>query len=68
MFIDGLYKVTGFDVRVMVTGNAGIHEMMSIPFDELITVKRGQAIIGARITLPGELEKQYMFSKLEQFG
>lgn len=67
-FIDGLYKVTNFDVIVMVTGNAGVHEPMSLPFGELLMVKSGDAIIGARITVSGQLEKLYQQGVLVHVG
>lgn len=41
MLIDGFYKVVGFNVNVMVTGNAGRNELMSLSYGELIYVDKG---------------------------
>ncbi|MES9831900.1 MAG: hypothetical protein ABW139_06610 [Candidatus Thiodiazotropha sp. DIVDIV] len=68
MFFDGVYIVKGFDAKVMVTGNTGIHEMMFLKYDQHLAVTRGVAIVGARITLPGELEKQFMLGNIKKFG
>tara|TARA_R110000782_G_scaffold23881_8_gene62036 strand:+ start:227 stop:454 length:228 start_codon:yes stop_codon:yes gene_type:complete len=55
-FPDGLYVVTA-PCWVGVTGNAGIHEQMPLKKFDTFLVRNGGAIIGARYTLPGELQR-----------
>ena len=63
----GMYKVTGGDVSVMVIGNLGRHELMHLPFLTILTVNNGQACVGARITLLGELDKHIVLGNIQKF-
>jgi len=46
--------------------NLGVTELMNISFGTVFMVTNGTAVIGARITLLGELDKCLLFGELKK--
>jgi len=66
VLLDGLYKVIKVNCNVKVIGNLGVTELMNISFGTVFMVTNGTAVIGARITLLGELDKCLLFGELKK--